>query len=312
MQTQKSRPGQGTAYATTSRTHGSPPAAFREAMRAAGVLLAADARIIPDGTLHRARAADDKAGALSIWFVLHPDEPASGAAGNWKTGARLTWCGKRQSALTATERAEIARRITEDRERAQEATEARHRDAAAKAVRIWADSAPAAAGHPYLDRKGMAPGIARMSRGVLVLPVVDFSGALHGLQFIAPDGSKRFLTGMAKQGHFIPSGGTPSPDRPLWIAEGHATACTLSALQPGVVVIAACDAGNLASVATEARKRWSGIDLVVCPDFDQVGRRKGREAAIAARAKILPPPANVPPGCTDWNDWCRAQEVRHD
>lgn len=292
-----------------------PLVAFREAMRASGVFLAADAHITPDGQLHRARAADDKAGALSIWYNFHPDAPASGAAGNWRTGARLTWCGKRLSALTASERIEIARRITEDRKRAQEGAEARHRDAAAKAVRIWADAAPASPNHPYLVKKQIAPGIARQSGASLVLPVADFSGALHGLQFIDEQGGKRFISGMAKQGHFIPSGGTPSPDRPLWIAEGHATACTLSALQPGVVVIAACDAGNLLSVATEARKRWSGIDLVVCPDFDAIGRQKGQEAAEKARARIVKPdrlPSDLPAWVSDWNDWqqFRRQGVR--
>jgi len=43
-----------------------------------------------------------------------------------------------------------------------------------------------------------------------------------------------------------------------------------------------------------------------------VGRQKGREAAEAARARILPLPAEVPAGCTDWNDWAALRrEVRH-
>ena len=276
---------------------------FIDALKSAGVFLAADAHIIPDGQLHRARAADDKAGALSIWYNLHLDTPASGVAGNWKTGARLTWCSKRQSALTASESAEIARRITEDKRRAQEATEARHKDAAAKAIRIWTDAAPASPRHPYLERKGIALGIARQSGASLVLPVVDFSGALHGLQFIDAEGGKRFISGMAKAGHFIPTGGDPDGTRPPWITEGHATAATIQAMRPEVCTIAACDAGNLLSVATEARRRWPSVSLVVCPDFDAIGRQKGQEAAEKARAKILPPPERIPEGATDWNDW---------
>ena len=293
-----------------------PLVAFQEAMQAAGVFLAADAHITPDGQLHRVRAADDKAGALSIWYNFHPDAPASGAAGNWRTGARLTWCGKRLQTLTSAERALLSQRIEEDKRRAQVATEARHKAAAAKAARIWTDAAPASPNHPYLTRKQIAPGVSRQSGGALVLPIVDFAGTLHGLQFIAEDGGKRFISGMVKQGHFIPSGGTPSPDRPLWIAEGHATACTLSTLQPGVVVIAACDAGNLASVATEARKRWPSLDIVICPDFDAIGRQKGQEAAEKARARILKPdrlPSDLPAWVSDWNDWqqFRRQGVRH-
>ena len=227
----------------------------------------------------------------------------------------MHWCGRRMGTLTGTERRLLTQRIEQDRERIQAELAARHSNAAQRAAKIWNDSAPAAARHPYLDRKGIAPGIARQRGGALVLPIVDFTGTLHGLQFIDEQGQKRFISGMAKQGHFIPSGGTPSPDRPLWIAEGHATGCTLSALQPGVVVIAACDAGNLLSVATEARKRWSGIDLVICPDFDAIGRQKGQEAAIAARARIMKPdrlPSDLPAWVSDWNDWqqFRRQGVR--
>ena len=149
----------------------------------------------------------------------------------------------------------------------------------------------------------IAPVHARQSGASLVLPVVDFTGQLWGVQFIQPDGSKRFISGMAKQGHFIPTGGHPDGTRPLWIAEGWGTASTLATMRPNVCTIAACDAGNLHSVAIEARRRWPALDIVIAGDFDAVGTTKAKDAAIAARASILPPPAQIPPGCTDWNDW---------
>ena len=276
---------------------------FRAALANAGVTLAAGSQIIPDGKLHRARAADDKAGQRTAWYRLHLDAPVAGAGGDWRQGISTRWSAKRQTLMSAAERAELARRIERERAEAQAETERRHKEAAARALRIWNQAEPASASHPYLVRKGIAPGIARQHLGALVLPVVGFSGALHGLQFIDEQGGKRFISGMAKQGHFIPSGGRPDASRPLWVAEGHATAHTLSALQPNVCTIAACDAGNLASVATEARKRWPALDIVVCPDFDEVGRQKGQEAAEKARARILPIPADMPKPCTDWNDW---------
>lgn len=282
-----------------------PLVAFQEAMQAAGVFLAADAYITPDGQLHRARAADDKPGALSIWYNLHLDAPASGAAGNWRTGARLTWCGKRLQALTSAEHETLRLRIEKDKRCAQAEQERRHKDAARRAVRIWRDAAPASPDHPYLLKKQIAPGIARQSGDWLILPITGFDGDLRGVQTISPTGEKRFTKGMHKQGAFIRTDGMPSPDSRLIIAEGWATASTLAALSPGAVVIAACDAGNLLSVATEARKRWSGIDLVICPDFDAIGRQKGQEAAIAARARIVKPdrlPSNLPAWVSDWND----------
>lgn len=291
----------------------SPLVAFFDTLRAAGVAPASPSALVADGLLHRHRIEQDRPGSLNGWHVMHLDNPPSGAGGSWKSGQRVNWCAKRLQSLTSAERETLRRRIERDRRRAQAETERRHKEAAARAARIWASAEPASASHPYLVRKGITPGIARQHLGALVLPVVDFTGQLWGLQFIQPDGSKRFLPGMAKAGHFIPSGGTPDGTRPLWIGEGHATACTLSALQPNVCTIAACDAGNLAAVATEARRRWPALDIVVCPDFDAIGRQKGQEAAEKARARILPPPATVPPHCSDWNDIqaARRQGVTH-
>jgi putative DNA primase/helicase len=281
---------------------------FQNALIGAGVFLAADVHVTPDGQLHRAHAADDKPGALSIWYVFHPDAPASGVAGNWRTGARLTWCSKRMTALSATERAIIRERIEQDRKQHEAEKRDRHSNASERASKIWSKSPPAAARHPYLDRKGIIPGIARQSGPALVLPIVDFGGALHGLQFIAEDGGKKFLSGMSKAGHFIPVSGLPDGTKTLYIAEGYATSATLQTLKPDVCHVAALDCGNLASVAQEARKRWPDISLVICPDFDAIGQEKGKTAAIASRAKILPMPANIPDGCTDWNDWKAARK----
>jgi putative DNA primase/helicase len=291
----------------------SPLTAFYDALQAAGVAPASPSALVADGLLHRHRIEGDKPGNLNGWHVLHIDNPASGAGGSWKTGERANWCAKRLQSLIPAERETLRLRIEQDKRRAQAEQEARHRAAAAKAARIWADAAPASASHPYLARKQIPAGIARQSGASLVLPVVGFDRALHGLQFIDEQGGKRFISGMAKAGHFIPTGGRPDGTRPLWIAEGHATACTLGALQPNACAIAACDCGNMQAVAIEARKRWPALDIVICPDFDAVGRQKGQEAAEKARAKILPIPAQVPPGCTDWNDWqaAKRQGVAH-
>lgn len=78
-------------------------------------------------------------------------------------------------------------------------------------------------------------------------------------------------------------------------------------MRPNVCVVAGLDAGNLQSVALAARQRWPKLKIVVCPDFDQVGQKKGRAAAIAARAHILPLPDVVPAGATDWNDVLNAR-----
>ncbi|MHB8210868.1 MAG: toprim domain-containing protein [Acidithiobacillus sp.] len=283
-----------------------PIAAFRDALASAGVLLAAGVQIVPDGKLHRARAADDKAGALSIWYNFHPDAPASGAAGNWRTGARLTWCGKRLQSLTSAERETLRLRIEEDKRRAQEATEARHAAASAKAIRIWTDAAPADPAHPYLQRKMALPGIARQLGDMLILPIVDFPGPLRGIQTISPTGEKRFTKGMHKQGAFIPvNGKKPEPGKRLLICEGWATGQTLAALSPGAVVLAALDCGNMQAVTVEVRRLFPALDIVICADLGEVGMTKAKAAAIASRARWIWPrlPADAPAWVNDFNDW---------
>jgi putative DNA primase/helicase len=209
--------------------------------------------------------------------------------------------------MSAAERAELARRIEQERIEAQAETERRHADAAARALRIWTESAPANPNHPYLLKKQIQPGISRQHLGALVLPIQDFTGQLWGLQFIQPDGSKRFLSGMKKTGCYIPIGGRLDDSRAIYLVEGWATGMTIQAMKPTVQVAACCDAGNLASVATEGRRRWPALSIVVCPDFDSVGRQKGQEAAEKARALILPPPARIPEGASDWNDVAAAR-----
>ncbi|MBU2764477.1 hypothetical protein HAQ03_13860 [Acidithiobacillus caldus] len=280
----------------------SPLVAFFDTLQAAGVAPANPSALVADGLLHRHRIEGDKPGSLNGWHVLHLDNPPSGAGGSWKTGARVNWCAKRLQSLTPAERVELARRIEQDRARAQAETERRHREAAKRGKWAWEHAKPASPSHEYLQRKRLAPGIARQRGASLVLPVVDFTGHLRGVQYIQPDGQKRFIGGMAKAGAYIPAATRPDGTRPLWIAEGWGTACALQAMRPEACCIAGLDAGNLLSVALEARKRWPNVSLVIAGDFDAVGQSKAHDAAIAARARILPPPAEIPEGATDWLD----------
>ncbi|WP_077272845.1 toprim domain-containing protein [Acidithiobacillus caldus] len=275
---------------------------FLAALAAGGIELAPGQSIVPDGRLHRVRLAADRPGQRTGWYRLHIDPPPAGVAGDWRTGCQVKWCSKRAERLSPAERGALRRRIERERADREAEDEARYRKAARRGAWIWRHAKPAAVSHDYLQRKGLEPGIARQCEGMLILPVLDFSGYLRGVQYIHADGQKRFLRGMKKAGAFIPVADRPDGTRPLWIAEGWATACTLQVSSPFICAIAGLDAGNLRSVAMEARRRWPALDIVVCPDFDPVGTAKGRDAALAAQACILPPPIEIPEGATDWND----------
>ncbi|MGE0049350.1 MAG: toprim domain-containing protein [Acidithiobacillus sp.] len=286
---------------------------FLATLAAAGIELAPGQSITPDGTLHRVRLASDKPGQKTGWYRLHLDNPPAGVGGDWRTGVKVNWCAKRPERLSPAEREALRRRIKREQAEREAEERARHREAAQRGAWVWSHAEPASPSHEYLQRKHLAPGIARQRGASLVLPVVDFTGHLRGVQFIQRDGTKRFIGGMKKAGAWIPAGPRPDGTRPLWICEGWGTACALQAMRPEVCCIAGLDAGNLASVAIVARNLWPVLDIVICPDFDKVGRQKGQEAAKKARARILPPPAEIPEGATDWLDVLNAkrQGVAH-
>ncbi len=288
-----------------------PVAAFYDALQAAGMAPARRSELVADGNLHRHKIADDRNGTRNGWHTIHTDHPPSAAGGSWKTGERVNWTAKATGRMNPQELAILRQRMAEERRQREAEQEAARKNAADFALKLWNQAGPVNQLHPYLKRKRIAPGItpgiaygiARQNFGRLLLPVVDFDGALHGLQFIDETGAKRFLPGTRKAGHFIPIGGLPDGARALWVSEGWATACTLQIMRPEVCAIAGLDCGNLASVATEARKRWPRLQIVIASDFDAIGQEKGRAAAIAARADILPMPDVVPAGVSDWNDW---------
>ena len=99
-----------------------------------------------------------------------------------------------------------------------------HAAARDKAARLWARAHPADSSHPYLIKKRIKPFGLRRLRDMLVIPARDTNGTLHTIQFIQPDGSKRFLTGGRISGCYFSIG---RPEGSILICEGVATAATL-------------------------------------------------------------------------------------
>lgn len=186
--------------------------------------------------------------------------------------------------LTDAER-EARRKRIEDAEKARIAEQQR---VAEKAAGIW-NKLPSEGASDYLTRKRVRAWGVRFSRGSVVVPVVDAADVLWGLQFIAGDGSKTFLTGMRKSGccHRIPGQG------PIAIAEGYATGASIRQAM-GWEVWIAFDAGNLKNVAAAARQRNPAATILICGDDDtgtpgNPGRAKATEAAAAVGGKAIFP-----------------------
>jgi putative DNA primase/helicase len=279
---------------------------FRAAMADAG--LSTEDEIVADGKLHRFDVEGDRRGSENGWYVLYIDEHPAGAFGSWKTGEKQTWTAKVDRKLTGAERKQLEKRITEQRKVRDEEEKRVQAEAKKRAEDIWRDSGPVQR-HAYLERKAIRPFAIRVSRDNLVVPLRSGDGALHSLQFIDPDGNKRFLSGGRVEGCYTTIATTGSSLEVLCICEGYATGVSIHQATD-LPVIVAFNAGNILPVAKELRKKYPDSRIVICADNDQwtagnPGIKYGTEAAQAIGARLSFPEfkhASDTNRLTDFND----------
>jgi putative DNA primase/helicase len=288
-----------------------PIAAFCDAMQTVyGVL---DFAPIPDGSIHRFRVPDDKAGSRNGWYVLYLDGIASGAFGSWKVGDSHTWSQRKP--VNPLEAQRLAQRLEQSKRQREAEQRQRQQEAAERAERLWLhDSRPADPDHPYLTNKQIKPHDLRQQGGVLLIPLVH-GGRLVNVQCIRSDGQKRFLSGGRVKGCYS-SIGQLEDGKPLYIAEGWATGATIHE-STGAAVACAMNCGNLLEAGHELLRAYPEALLIVAGDDDrQTEGNPGKTAAIRAAAAlgcglVLPPwSGQEPPHLSDFNDlqqWRGAQ-----
>jgi antirestriction protein ArdC/phage/plasmid primase-like uncharacterized protein len=160
--------------------------------------------------------------------------------------------------------------------------------------------------------------------GDLLIPGTDADGKMWTLQSVNPY-FKSFMKDGRKQGLFA-AAGTDDPQKalrdldpksPLVLAEGYATADTVSRLQGGGPVIVAFDSGNLDAVARDLRERFPSRPLLIAADNDHnapkqlgpdgkpkpnVGLVKAKETAEKYGAGVMVPQFKDGDKGSDWND----------
>ena len=289
---------------------------FAGRLREAGLAVE---RVEADGLLHRCGVLDKPSGTDGAYKAFL-DAPASIWWKNWRTGDEGSWCGKSGKDMTTAEREALKARIAEAKEAARKEQAERHAKAAELAGKLWEAAHAATDAHPYLARKEVpALGLRQAQDGRLMVPVLDAAGTPQSLQFIAGDGSKRFLSGgKTAGGYFLLPARDGSKDGPLLIAEGYATGASLH-LSTGYAVLVAFNAGNLHAVARMARKQYPDREIILCADNDVETRKPdgtpwnpGEEAAAKAAASIGGKLAICPAHegrATDFNDLHRARSL---
>mgnify|MGYP000081806071 CR=1 FL=1 len=279
----------------TDTTHGADPInAFEQAIREAG--MNPPKEIVPDGEIHRFAPngnPKDDAG----WYVLHADgEIPAGAFGDWRQDTHHKWSAKGRQEMTQAEREAYRERVAEQRRQREEERRQRQARARERAQEIWDRAKPAASDHPYLQKKGV-PALKglRQDGDRLVVKMHD-GKTLHGLQFINPEGEKKFLQDTAKDGCYC---GFGKPVDVIVLAEGYATAASIREATEQPVAVA-FDSGNLPKVAQALHKKLPNALILIAGDNDSHGKgqAKSEEAAKAVGGQAIVPAGEG----DDWND----------
>lgn len=259
------------------------------------------------------------------WYVVHEitlDDgriALVGSFGYWEGGEKFVEkiAPGKDAQLSKEQLEAIRKRRMEDAKRAQAAREKEIQRAAKEAERVWQASLPTG-DCDYLTDKGILPyGVRFTESGCMVIPAMNNSAQVFGLQFILPSSHPRrkkngrnkefWPPGMAMKGHYFIIGG--SPDQILLVAEGYATAATLHQAT-NLPVAVAFNANNLLPVAENLKKRYRKARLLICADDDYLtegnpGVKCAQSAALAVSGEWVAPVFTVDRDgkkLTDYND----------
>ena len=296
-----------------------PITAFIDHMRSVGCAPHDASVIMADDKRRRFRLADDKPKRLNGSYQLRvePDGFAFGWCKNWRDGQTHSWHSKSHRTASAEEKAAWKAKAALARQEREKAEAASWAAAAKRAKAIWArcDKTGRAG---YLDRKGCDAHGARFARGLLVVPVYGDDG-LMSLQFIAGDGTKRFLAESKLAGGYFPIAEKGEAIDRIVLCEGFATGAALR-VALGMPVVCAFNAGNLVPVAKAIRRKYPAAEIIIAADNDQwtevngqrvnPGINYAQQASVAiGGCRVIAPqvPKDDPDRRTDWDDILRTE-----
>jgi len=290
-----------------------PRTAFMKEVRSHGF----DMPMVPElGRIMRFDAPGEKRGKKSGWAWY--DEASDnflpggligfGSFGSFKGNPdKVTWSSKCREAMSPNELAHYDEQRRVAKTALNAAIKEEHDVAAIRAQDIWNEATAAPEAYPYLTRKKISPHAVRVSRGRLIVPVIDAAGIITSLQFIDAEGGKKFLKGGKKKGGSFSIGGQTET---IYVAEGFSTGATIHAAT-GDMVFCCFDAGNIMEVTRNVKDKHHDAQIIIAGDDDvwlppkigNTGRNKATLAAEALGVKtVFPTFDNVESKPTDFND----------
>lgn len=208
------------------------------------------------GRIVRCKVQGDKGGKKSGWYVVHEfrltggDTVLVGKFGNYKLhgpeeGVKIE-IGQQ---ITEEDRRQYAEQMKAAQRAADEARRQLAIKAANRANKAWGGLSESGSSE-YLTRKKVRAFGIRFALGRIAVPLRNMAGDMVGLQWIGPDGDKKFITGTAKSGAFHIIGHVADAQAAQYgFAEGYATAASVHQAT-GLPVVVCFDCANLVRVVS--------------------------------------------------------------
>lgn len=176
--------------------------------------------------------------------------------------------------------------------------------AAKQAQRAW-EKATHIDTHPYLEKKQVAShGLRESAEGRLLIPMLDATLTIVGMQGIDQDGTKKYFPGSKAAGSFFMIGQDEIRDaHTIYYAEGYATAASVyeDMQQPVIVAFSASNLPKVAKVIQSYFPQPKHVIMADCDDND-TGEKWAVKAAQVIRAEGSEAEVFMPEEQGDYND----------
>ena len=290
-------------------------------MQSLGIAPTGNEQLILDGQIHRYQVEGDRRGKRNGAYCIYPDGVPAGFVQDWRKEIKLNWkfdmSGFNDEQKKYFDSDEFKIKAENNRKKREKEIKEKQIKASESARILWESLKSADPSHPYCQKKQVyAYGIRPNSQSnALAIPLRDVNGNVKSMQWISPDGDKKFFEGASTDSLFfsIALDSLHEGDNlPILIGEGYATMAKVYELV-SLPVVAAISCYHLVQIGKILREKFPDRKIFVLADDDKKteltrgfnpGIREAQKAVKEAKLNaVIAPPFKSPDDGSDWDDY---------
>lgn len=290
-------------------------------MQSLGIAPIRNEQLILDGQIHRYKVEGDRGGEFSGAYCIFTDGLPAGFVQDWRKDIKQDWKfdtsgfkDEQRKYFNSDEFRIKAQNAKKEREKKLKQAQVK----ASEMARIrWENLKSADESHPYFQRKQVNSYGIRINTetNALAVPLRDIQGNVKSLQWIFPNGDKRFFEGTSIDGLFFSIALDTLKDgdnQPILVGEGYATVAKVYELT-NMPVVAAISCYHLVNIGKILRQKYPDRKIFILADDDKKteltrgfnpGLREAQKALKEAKLNaVIAPPFASPDDGSDWDDF---------